>query len=572
MGDSTVLFPRVTLYESTRVGSRVRIHAGAVLGSDGFGYSPKKDEISKQPLGHQKIYHLGCVHIEDDVEIGANSCIDRGTIGETRIGRYSKLDNLVHIGHNARLDEGAVICGGTCLAGNASVGRYAYVGGLSGIGNHVHVGDGAKVGALTMVTKDVANASSAVGNPQRDAKEHFRAHALLSVGTRVVALKCVTVNEPYFQGHFPGFAIVPGVLIIETMAQTASFSVYPSIAKNIDRLAKDFRCILVGVDGARFRKPVVPGDCMRIETEAQYKGAPVNPPETEPISKFKGELKPENKPEHKGDAKSSAKLETPSASSFIHPTAIIHPSVVLDPSTQVGPWCTIGPHVRLGKGNRLLSHVVIEGATEIGDGNTFYPFSVIGGIPQDLKYKGEPTRLVIGNHNTFREAVTLNLGTVKGGGVTQIGNHCLIMAYTHIGHDCILGNYCIIANYGGLAGHVVVEDYVTMGGQCGITQFTRIGAHAYLGGQSAIERDIPPFVTAVGGRPCSLKGTNIVGLRRRGFSLETIQTINEAIKLWMRPDIQKEQCLLEIEAQYGETREVREFVTFIRQSETGVLR
>ena len=178
IGSGTVLFPRVTLYEWTQLGDRVRVHAGSVLGSDGFGYAPELE--NGQVRGHHKIYHLGRVVLEDDVEVGANSCIDRGTLGETRVGRYSKLDNLVHIGHNSRLDEGAVICGGSCLAGNASVGKYAYVGGLTGIGNHVHVGDRAKVGALTMVTKDVEPGQTVVGNPQRDSKEHFRAHALLS--------------------------------------------------------------------------------------------------------------------------------------------------------------------------------------------------------------------------------------------------------------------------------------------------------------------------------------------------------------------------------------------------------
>lgn len=178
IGEETVLFPGVTLYEFSVLGSRVRLHAGTVIGSDGFGYAPRK--VSGRVTDHQKIYHLGRVVIEDDVEIGANSCVDRGTIGDTRIGSKAKLDNQVHIGHNAQLDEGAIICGGTCLAGNASVGKFAYVGGLTGIGNHVHVGDGANVGALTMVTKDVPAGGTAVGNPQREYREHFRAHAHLN--------------------------------------------------------------------------------------------------------------------------------------------------------------------------------------------------------------------------------------------------------------------------------------------------------------------------------------------------------------------------------------------------------
>ena len=179
IGSDCVLFPRVTLYEWTQIGNRVRIHAGVVLGADGFGYAPKRD-ASLRIEGHQKIYHLGQVIIEDDVEIGANSCVDRGTFGETRIEQFAKLDNLVQIGHNARLEKGAIICGGTCLAGNSRVGKFAYVGGLSGIANHISVGEGAKVGALSLVTKNVPPGGTAVGNPQRNYKEHFRVHAFLS--------------------------------------------------------------------------------------------------------------------------------------------------------------------------------------------------------------------------------------------------------------------------------------------------------------------------------------------------------------------------------------------------------
>ncbi len=258
--------------------------------------------------------------------------------------------------------------------------------------------------------------------------------------------------------------------------------------------------------------------------------------------------------------------------SLIHPTAIIHPSAELDPTVEVGPWCTIGPKVKLAAGNRLISHVVIEGRTTVGEGNTFFPFSSIGLIPQDLKYKGEDTELIIGSHNSIREAVTLNLGTVQGGGKTVIGDHNLLMAYTHLGHDCIVGNHCIIANSGGLAGHCIVEDYVTMGGMCGVAPFVRIGAHAYIAGFSGVEKDIPPFAIAIGQRPCAIKGANIVGLRRRGVPSDKISKINESIKLWMRGDVEKERCLLEIESQYGEIPEVAQFVSFIRGSQYGTAR
>lgn len=257
---------------------------------------------------------------------------------------------------------------------------------------------------------------------------------------------------------------------------------------------------------------------------------------------------------------------------MIHPTAQIHPEAKLDSGVEVGPWCTIGPHVKIGRGTKLVSHVVVDGWTEIGQENTVFPFAVLGAIPQDLKYRGEPTQLIIGDRNTIRESVTLNLGTVGGGGKTQIGNNNLLMAYTHLGHDCIVGDHCIIANYGGLAGHVTLCDYVTIGGMTGISQFVRIGSYAYVGGQSGLEKDVPPFSIAIGSRPCSLKGANIVGLRRRGFSADTIQKINEAIKLWVRTDVQKEQCLLEIESQYGEYPEIQSFISFIRKSEAGVVR
>ena len=257
---------------------------------------------------------------------------------------------------------------------------------------------------------------------------------------------------------------------------------------------------------------------------------------------------------------------------MIHPTAVVHPEAKVDSSVQIGPWCTVGPHAKIGAGTRLISHVVVDGWTTIGRDNTFFPFSVIGAVPQDLKYKGEPTELIIGDKNTIRENVTLNLGTVQGGGKTVIGNGNLLMAYTHLGHDCIIGNGCILANYAGLAGHVTLEDHVTIGGMTGVSQFVRVGSHAYIGGQSGLEKDVPPFSIALGSRPCSLKGINIVGLRRRGFSAETITKLNEAAKLWTRPDVPKEQCLLEIESQYGELPEIQKFLAFIRSSETGVVR
>ncbi len=256
----------------------------------------------------------------------------------------------------------------------------------------------------------------------------------------------------------------------------------------------------------------------------------------------------------------------------IHPTALVHAEAQIDHDVEIGPFCTVGANVRIGKGTKLISHVVVDGWTTIGTDNVFFPFSVIGAIPQDLKYKGEKTELIIGDHNTIRESVTLNLGTVQGGGKTVLGSHNLLMAYVHFGHDCIVGSHCIFANSSGMAGHVTIEDYANIGGMVGVSQFLRVGTHSYVGGMSAVVRDVPPFAIVVGQRPCEIKGANIIGLRRKGYKAETITAINESLKLWKRTDVTKEQCLLEIETQYGEIPEVKQLVDFMRKSESGCLK
>jgi UDP-3-O-[3-hydroxymyristoyl] glucosamine N-acyltransferase len=178
IGDACVLFPGVTVYELTKIGNRVRIHAGSSIGSDGFGYAPRMHE--GKPASHQKIYHLGRVVISDDVEIGANTMVDRATFGETFIGLGAKLDNHVHIGHNSTIHEGAILCGGVCLAGGTVIGKFAYIGGMAGIGNKAAIGDYAKVGAMSLVDKDVPAGGTSVGNPQRSHRDHFKAHAILN--------------------------------------------------------------------------------------------------------------------------------------------------------------------------------------------------------------------------------------------------------------------------------------------------------------------------------------------------------------------------------------------------------
>ena len=256
----------------------------------------------------------------------------------------------------------------------------------------------------------------------------------------------------------------------------------------------------------------------------------------------------------------------------IHPSSLVDPKAELAADVEVGPFCTIGPNVKIGEGTKLLSHVVIEGWTTIGKHNTFFPFAVIGAIPQDLKYKGEKTEVIIGDHNVIRESVTINLGTVQGISKTTVGNHNLIMAYVHLGHDCVVKDHVILANSVGLAGHVTVEDYVNIGGMVGVTQFITLGTHTYVGGRSTVDRDVPPFCIVVGERPCELKGANIIGLRRKGYKADVITAINESIKLWKRTDVTKEQSLLEIETQFGDHPEVKQIVDFIRKSENGCVK
>lgn len=200
----------------------------------------------------------------------------------------------------------------------------------------------------------------------------------------------------------------------------------------------------------------------------------------------------------------------------IHQTAVIHPGAEIGHDVEIGPYCVIGPHVVLGDGSVLKAHVIIDGHTEIGKNNRFHPFCSIGGPPQDLSYKNEPTRVKIGDHNTFREYISINRGTLKQDQMTLIGSHCLLMSYVHLGHDVEIGDRVIMANACNIAGHVKIGDRVYLGGGTNISQFVEIGQGAYIGGGSGVDRDIPHFCTAYGNR-VRLKGINIIGLKRQGY-------------------------------------------------------
>lgn len=256
---------------------------------------------------------------------------------------------------------------------------------------------------------------------------------------------------------------------------------------------------------------------------------------------------------------------------MIHPSAFVHPEAQLGPDVEVGAFAYIGEHVKIGKGTRILHHATVEGHTTMGAFNEVGPHAVIGGKPQDLKYKGEPTRLEIGDRNLFRECVTVNTGTVTGGGVTKIGNDCLIMAYCHVAHDCLVGDHVIMANYTGLSGHVTIEDWVILSGMCGITQFLKVGKHAFIGGMTGIRKDVAPYVILLGD-PGKVRGLNLVGLKRRGFEGDRLKSVMEAYKIYFDSNLEKEQALAEIDRRFPDQPDVRYFADFIRKSENGISR
>ena len=256
----------------------------------------------------------------------------------------------------------------------------------------------------------------------------------------------------------------------------------------------------------------------------------------------------------------------------IHSTAIIDPTARIHPTCKIGPYCVIGADVELGQRCHLVSHVAIEGPTKIGVDNGFFPFSSIGMAPQDLTYAGEPTRLEIGDHNEVREYVTINRGTVKGGGLTKIGDHNLIMAYTHIAHDCQIGSHIIMANAATLGGHVTVEDWANVGALCPVHHFVRIGTHSIVGGGSTVTRDVLPFSKTSAERGTHAYGLNAIGLERRGFTKERIKKLHHAYKVLLASKLNTSQALEKLKAEKDRGEDVDLLIRFIESSERGVIK
>jgi UDP-N-acetylglucosamine acyltransferase len=378
----------------------------------------------------------------------------------------------------------------------------------------------------------------------------------LEPGRRIVAVKNVTVNEEFFQGHFPGAPTLPGVLMIETFAQVATVLLLHGDA------GRGGRAYLRGVDNAKFRLPVVPGDRLRLEVT---------------IAARRSGLARAHGTAYIGDrivAEAqlviglSAAAAAPQLEVRIHPTAIVHPDAQIGAGSDIGPFVTIGAQVRIGRDCRVGASVVIDGWTEIGDGNEIFPMASVGLIPQDLKFGGEQTRLVIGNRNVIREFVTIHRGTAGGGGITSIGDRNLFMAYAHVAHDCHVGNHTIFGNGATLAGHVLVEDFANVGAFSGVHQFCRVGQHAFIGGYSVVTKDALPFAKTVGNR-ARIYGLNTIGLVRRKFSPDAIAKLKRAYRYLLHSNTSR--ALAQIERDPSlQCEEVQYVVDFIRTSSRGV--
>jgi UDP-N-acetylglucosamine acyltransferase len=267
-----------------------------------------------------------------------------------------------------------------------------------------------------------------------------------------------------------------------------------------------------------------------------------------------------------------AEFVTTQIKTEVHPQAVVSAGARLGARVKIGAYAIVGERVTLGEGCFVDAHAVIQGPSMIGRDNVFHPFCSIGGDPQDLKFRGEQTELVIGDVNTFREYVTVSRGTVGGGGKTTIGNGNLFMAYSHVAHDCHVGDETIFANGATLAGHVAVEDFATIGAFSPVHQFCRIGRYAYVGASTVITQDVPPFSRVVTERSTKSYGVNSIGLERKGFSKERLQVLGRAYRLLLRSKMNTSQAVEEMRATLGESEDVLELVRFIEAAERGIVK
>ena len=256
----------------------------------------------------------------------------------------------------------------------------------------------------------------------------------------------------------------------------------------------------------------------------------------------------------------------------VHPSSVLSPNVVLEDDVEIGPYCNIQGHVKIGKGTFIEGHVTIgyrHGIVEIGKNNHISPGAVIGGPPQDISYKGEPTKLIIGDNNIIREFTTFNLATSKGDGITSIGSNCYFMAYSHVGHDCKIGNNVIVANNSHFGGHCEVEDNVVIGGVCAFNQFSKVGRNSFVAGSSIVNKDILPFSRAQGNYAV-VRATNKVGLLRKGFSKEEVANVHKAIRIIIMGSGTVDEALARIQSECTQSENIQALVHFVKSSKRGI--
>jgi UDP-N-acetylglucosamine acyltransferase len=374
-------------------------------------------------------------------------------------------------------------------------------------------------------------------------------------GRRLVAVKNVTVNEEFFQGHFPGAPLLPAVLMLESLSQVAAI-----LLLERDDAPPNARVYLRGVNDAKFRKQVVPGDRLRLEIA---------------LGRRRPSLAMAKATAYVGDqvvAEAELLLGFIADETEIDATALVDARATIGAGTVVGPHALIGPRVRIGANCRIGASTIIEGRTEIGDDTEIYPFASIGLIPQDLKFRGEETRLKIGRRNIFREFVTINRGTRGGGGVTTIGDGNVFLAYVHVAHDCTVGDHTIFGPHATLGGHVAVESYANISAGSAVHQFCRVGQHGFIGGYSVITKDALPFARTVGSRPARIFGANTVGLVRRGFTADVVTKLKRSFRYLLQSKLNTTRALQQIEQDQSlACLEVQYLVDFIRSSQRGVI-